>query len=160
MAEDERKPLNAQFLRLHIRATLQLANLWSVEAEELLLGTCAQESHLGTYRRQIGGGPGTGIYQIEPTTETSLWRDHIDFRPSLATAITNICGVRQPDRVQLEYNLAYQHVMARMRYRAWVKAPIPLTLNGQAEYWDKYYNCNPDVGTPQEYISNYRRFVI
>lgn len=155
----ERAPMNAQHLRLHMRSTLLLLNMWSQEAEELLMGTCAQESHLGTYRRQIGGGPGTGIYQIEVRTERSLWNDHLAFRPSLATAVTNICGVRGPDLVQLEYNLAYQHIMARLRYRAWVKSPIPAGLNAQAQYWKDHYNTEAGAGTPEEYISNYRRFV-
>ena len=158
----ERSPMDPTMLRQHIRGTLQLlgGGMHSLLAEELLLGTAAQESHLGTYRRQIGGGPALGIYQIEPTTERSLWRDYLDFRPALATAITRICGVRGPDEFQLEMNLAYQHIMARLRYWAWVKAPIPQSLQEQAEYWDKHYNCNPDHGTAEEYVSNFRRYVL
>jgi hypothetical protein len=147
---------------LHIRATLQLmgGKLWSIPAEELLLGTAAQESHLGTYRRQIGGGPGTGIYQIEPATEQSLWTDYIDYRGDLAVAITRVCGVRRPDVYQLEMNLAYQHIMCRLRYWAWVKEPVPPTLNSQALYWKEHYNTEMGAGKPEEYISSYRRLVL
>ena len=157
----ERQPMNPEILRLHIRSTLQLmgGKLWSFNSEELLLGTCAQESHLGTFRRQLGSGPGLGIYQMEPMTEQSLWKDYIYYRADLAVAITRVCGVKQPDTYQLEMNLAYQTIMARLRYFAWVKEPIPSTLNAQAKYWDDNYNCNPNAGTAQEYISNYRRFV-
>lgn len=151
--------MDPQYLRHHIRATLQLVNLWSPQAEELLLGTAAQESHLGKYRRQIGGGPGTGIYQIEPATEQSLWADYLDYRPSLAVNISMICGVRKPDNYQLENNLSYQHIMCRLRYYAWVKAPIPSTINAQANYWKDHYNTEQGAGNPQEYISNYRRYV-
>jgi hypothetical protein len=157
----ERQPMDPDALRLHIRSTLQLlgGKMWSIPAEELLLGTCAQESHLGTYRRQLGGGPGTGIYQIETSTEQSLWTDYIDYRGDLAVAITRVCGVRKPDAYQLEMNLSYQHIMCRLRYWAWVKEPIPPVLNAQAKYWDDHYNCNPNAGTVQEYVSNYRRVV-
>jgi len=151
--------MNPQFIRLHIRSTLQLINLWSPEAEELVIGTCAQESHLGKYRRQLGGGPGTGIYQIEPATEHSLWADYLAYRPSLAVMVTMVCGVRKPDTYQLEFNLAYQHIMCRLRYYAWVKEPIPMTLNAQAQYWKDHYNTEFGAGTVQGYISNYRRFV-
>lgn len=158
----ERIPMDPTVLRLHIRSTLQLlgGKLWSPESEEQLLGTCAQESRLGTYRRQIGGGPATGIYQIEPATERSLWRDYLDYRPALATAVTRVCGVRGPDQLQLEMNLAYQHIMCRIRYWAWVKEPVPSGLAAQAQYWDTHYNANPDHGTPEEYIRNYRMLVL
>ena len=157
----ERMPMDPTVLRLHIRSTLQLmgGKLWSPDAEELLLGTCAQESHLGIYRRQLGGGPGTGIYQIEPATERSLWRDYLGYRPTLATAVMRVCGVHDPDPLQLEMNLAYQHIMCRLRYWAWVKAPIPPTLSAQAQYWKEHYNTEMGAGKPEEYVSNYRRFV-
>lgn len=158
---NERQPMNPDALRLHMRSTLQLmgGKLWSPNAEELLLGTCAQESHLGTYRRQLGGGPALGIYQMEPMTEQSLWRDYIYYRADLAVAITRVCGVNKPDAYQLEMNLAYQHIMARLRYFAWVKEPIPMTLNTQAVYWKDHYNTELGKGRPEEYVSNYRRFV-
>lgn len=154
-------PLNAAALRAHIRSTLQLFDprMVAPEAENLLLGTCAQESRLGTDRRQVGGGPALGIYQIEPATEQSLWHDYLSYRKPLAIAVAKVCGVDSPDRWHLENNLAYQHIMVRLRYWAWVKAPIPLTIEGQAVYWDVHYNANPHHGTPAEYIENYRRFV-
>lgn len=153
--------MNANALRLHIRSTLQLmgGKLWSIQAEELLLGTCAQESHLGRYRKQLGGGPGTGIYQIEPLTEQSLWRDYLDYRPAMATAVTLITGVKGPGNYHLENNLAYQHIMCRLRYFAWVEEPIPTTLNAQAFYWKDHYNTKYGAGKPEEYVSNYRRFI-
>ena len=47
-----------------IRPTLKAINLWSIAAENLLLGTAAQESQLGHYLTQVKG-PALGIYQIE-----------------------------------------------------------------------------------------------
>lgn len=158
---NELQPMDAQALRLFTRSTLLLlgGRMWSQEAEELLMGTCAQESHLGTYRRQIGDGPARGIFQIEPETERSLWEDYLNFRPALAVAVANICGVKGPDVWALEKNLSYQIIMCRLRYYAWVKAPIPGTLNTQAAYWKEHYNTSEGAGKVEEYISNYRRFL-
>jgi hypothetical protein len=158
----ERIPMDPTVLRGHIRFTLRLmgGKLWSQEAEDLLLGTAAQESRLGVYRRQIGGGPGTGIYQIEPATERSLWKDYLDYRPAMATSVTRVCGVKGPDPFQLEMNLAYQHIMCRLRYFAWVKAPIPQGLAAQAQYWKDHYNTEDGAGRPEEYVSNYRMLVM
>lgn len=148
-------------LRLHIRSTLQLIALWSPAAEELLLGTAAQESHLGYYRRQVNG-PARGIYQMEPETERSLWIDSIAFRPALAVTINHVCGISQPYPPALEFNLAYQTIMARLRYYLWVKEPIPAAdnLRGQAAYWKRNYNTAEGAGTVSEYLSNYRKYVL
>ncbi len=149
-------------LRGHIRFTLKLlgGKLWSQDAEDLLMGTAAQESHLGASRRQIGGGPALGIYQIEPATERSLWKDYLDYRPAMAVAVTRVCGVRAPDPWHLEMNLAYQHIMCRLRYFAWVKAPVPQSLTAQADYWKQHYNTEDGAGRPEEYVSNYRALVM
>jgi hypothetical protein len=146
-------------LRLHIRSTLQLIDLWSPAAEELLLGTAAQESHLGYYRRQIRG-PARGIYQMEPSTERDIWDNFLRPRPDRIEAIYTTCGVDGPDQIQLERNLMYQTIMARMHYRR-IRAQLPAAdhLSEQARYWKRYYNTDHGKGSQAEYVENYRRFV-
>ncbi|MDD3814446.1 MAG: hypothetical protein PHZ02_07345 [Desulfocapsaceae bacterium] len=160
MIQKSSTQINAEQLRLHIRSTLQMLSLWSESVEELLLGTSAQESHLGYYRRQIKG-PARGIYQMEPNTERDIWINYLTYHRDLADAVHLICGVSGPDPMALEFNLAYQTIMARLHYLR-VKHPLPWKddLDSQAEYWDKYYNCNPVKGFPSEYIRNYRRVVL
>jgi hypothetical protein len=34
--------------------------------DDLLIATCAQETHMGVYLHQSGHGPALGIYQMEP----------------------------------------------------------------------------------------------
>jgi hypothetical protein len=151
--------INPDTLRLHIRSTLQLVNMWSCDAEELLIGTAAQESHLGYYRRQIRG-PARGIYQMEPATERDIWDNYLRVRPDISDLVYAICGVDGPDQIQLERNLMYQTIMARIHYRR-VSAPLPpaANLTEQARYWKRYYNTDQGRGRPSEYIENYRRFV-
>ena len=68
-------PLNVRDLRVEvIRPALRALDLWSPAAEDLVLGTAAQESGLA-YLRQIGGGPALGLWQIEPATQ--IGRAHV-----------------------------------------------------------------------------------
>jgi hypothetical protein len=47
--------------------------LHSDHCVELLAMICAHESLGGKHRRQIGGGPALGIFQIETVTHNSVW---------------------------------------------------------------------------------------
>ena len=51
--------------------------LVSQEAENLLMGTAAQESALGEYIRQLGNGPALGIFQMEPETFDDIVRNYL-----------------------------------------------------------------------------------
>lgn len=50
-----------------VRPVLRVMSAWSQPAEDLVMGTAAQESRL-TYLRQLGGGPALGLWQMEPAT--------------------------------------------------------------------------------------------
>jgi len=55
-------------LRELIQVVLKEYDLYSRDAEELLMLTAAVESNLGYYIKQVGGGPALGIFQCEPDT--------------------------------------------------------------------------------------------
>jgi len=128
---------------------------------ELLMGTAAQESDLGYYLVQTKG-PALGIYQIEPATHDSIWKYYINRKgkEKLREIIYGICGcTEQPDRYALITNLAYATAVARLKY--WpIAAAIPEDMWGQAEYWDKWFNANPLIGTTLEYVESYKQFVV
>lgn len=129
------------------------------EAVELLMGTCAQESHLGKYRKQIGGGPALGIYQMEPATFDDIVENYLSFNPSLKSKIMEASGVRELKAGDLVNNDKLSTCMARVHYLR-VKEAIPSSLDGQARYWKKYYNTPLGAGTEEEYKSNYKNLVI
>lgn len=134
--------------------------LHSNAAVSLLLGTAAVESDFGTYLQQLGGGPGCGIFSIEPATERSVWDDHLKYRPDRRTRVHALCGLHGPDPWVLYTNLAYQVIVARLKYRM-IPKPLPPArdIEAQAHYWNDYYNCNPVHGHPGEFVEKYHRYV-
>ena len=129
----------------------------SPPAVALLMGTCAQESHLGTYLRQMGGGPARGIMQMEINTEKDIWENYLKFNPVYRQYLIAETGVTGPDPHAMESNLAYSIAMARTHY---LRKPgaIPHTIEGQAAYWKEHYNTIYGAGTEEEYMVNYVRY--
>ncbi|MFI4954532.1 MAG: hypothetical protein ACHP9Y_01315 [Gammaproteobacteria bacterium] len=137
--------------------------LYSLEAEQQLLGTCAQESKFGTYLHQVGLGPALGIFQMEPKTHDSLLNDFLKYKPKMLESIMLACRFNRPPVAdQLIHNLFYATIMCRIHYlrtEEVTKKPIPKTLEGQADYWDRYYNVDPVRGARiKEYIGNYNKY--
>lgn len=151
-----------------IRPTLrQMGNtskgtsFWSKEAENLLLGTAAHESMGFRFRRQIGGGPALGLWQMEPDTHDDIWAHYLVRLADDAAAVRGVLppGVNHAAGL-LESNDAYACAMARIQYARVTPLPIPKAVEEQAWYWDRWYNRNPEKGTPEEYMENYRRHVL
>lgn len=149
--------------------------MYSRNAVALLMGTVAQESDMGFFLHQIGGGPGNGVYSIEPNTNHSLFRHYLiredkwplkkiilDMVPSSAILDENDGAVHytmvHPD--QLLTNLEYATAMARLLY--WTKPdPIPAEddILALGNYWDKHYNGNPNVGTAEEFKLSFEKWL-
>src|ERR1700722_17623196 len=114
----------AQFRSLIVKPALLELMLYSEDAIELLMFTCANESNGGTYIKQLTG-PALGIFQMEPNTYNDIWHNYIVNRHDLLLQLQhqfNINGI--PDEHQLIYDLRFATVMARIHY-ARVKEPIP-----------------------------------
>jgi hypothetical protein len=153
--------IDSEQLRLCvIRPTLQYLNSWSPAAENLLLGTAAQESQMGKYLKQIGG-PAFGIYQMEPATHNDLWANFIEFRPELKKNVMDLASSTFKNTpLELIANLAYATAMTRVFYlRVKELLPKPADIDGLAFYWKRHYNTNLGKGTVNEFKENYRRFV-
>ncbi|MHB1227684.1 MAG: hypothetical protein ACYC0O_09190 [Desulfurivibrionaceae bacterium] len=148
-----------QFREL-ISDVLQAIGLHTPAAVNLLLGTAAQESRFGTYLRQMGKGPALGVFQMEPATERDIWDNFLRYHPELVMAITAATGATGPGP-NLRWNLAYQIAMARVHYLR-KKPPMPAAddLLGLANYWKQHYNTMLGKGTVEEFMANYRRYVL
>lgn len=154
--------IHPEHLRLHvIRPALRQIGLWSEAAEDLLLGTAAVESNLGTYLVQIGGGPALSPWQIEPATHADLWINFLAFRDPLASSLQQLAPVRcwatdSTVRVSADAlleSLTYAAAVARLVYR---RAPEPLPAAGDwwgfEAYHKKHYNTLLGKTRPGEFI--------
>ncbi|MBT4083561.1 MAG: hypothetical protein HOD58_06290 [Gammaproteobacteria bacterium] len=144
-----------------IRPTLKFLDKWSPAAENLLLGTAAQESQMGTYLRQIGGGPACGMFQIEPKTNRDVWNKYLKYRPDIAEKVSSFMYSGFDQDFMLVSSLPYATSIARLVY--W-RSPLPLPnandVEGLAEMWKEVYNTKNGAGTEQEFVENYHRYVV
>jgi len=146
-------------LRELIEETLKEINLYSEDAVNLLMGTAAQESHLGVYIRQLGCGVAQGIFQMEAATLEDIKQNYLSYRPELSEIILKACNSMSITPDSLRWNLKLATCMARVHYLR-VDEPLPDDLQGYAEYWKKYYNSYLGKGSTSEFIHNYKTYVL
>lgn len=157
-----------QFIEQIIQPTLKSLSLYSLAAEQLLAGTCAQESAFGTYLVQ-NKGPALGIFQMEDATYTDIWRSYLNNIGAggpMPETIVAVCGMTRclypeiPKSSNLVHNLKYACTMARIHYLR-AKEPLPAAndIPALAAYWKKYYNTPKGKGHEDEFISNFKRYL-
>lgn len=130
---------------------LKLWGMYSAEAVTLLAMIAAHESGGGKYRRQIGGGPARGIFQMELETHKQVWlhSDTIKQRAS-KFGIVN-------DESKLELDDVYALFVAR-HYLAMDTKPIPKTLIEMSKYCKSYWN-RTGAATAEKYLNDYNSWV-
>lgn len=152
-------PIEKNQLRdLISRTLMKIPKLYSKNAVELLMLTAATESDLGTYLVQVGG-PALGLMQVEPNTMRDNYGNYLYFRDRLRFDIGEACGVYEASEWQLESNMAFNILMARLKY--WRSdEPMPDTLLGMAVWHEKWYNTKNNYnGTDIEHtLSKYHYF--
>ena len=146
--------------RYIIIPTLDYIGMNSKSAVNLLLGTAAQESRLGKYLHQING-PALGIYQCEPNTLDDIFNKYLRHRKELLRKILKLSIPGLTKSKNAVGNLYYATAIARIHYyRVPEKLPSSDDIEGLANYWKKYYNTKKGKGTPEEFINNYKRYVL
>ena len=150
--------MNNDQLRELITETLQEIDLYSEKAVRLLMGTAAQESHLGEYIHQING-PALGIMQMEPAT----FKDHVRWlskrEDDLIYKIMSSANIQTWSVNDLKWNLKLSIAMARVHY---LRKPdrLPTTIEEMAAYYKKFYNTYLGAATEEEFINNYNTYVL
>lgn len=134
--------------------------LYSANAEEILLMIACHESSLGRHLRQIGGGPGRGLFQVEPRTMRDNYINFINLKAGLALQIREVTGVTGPDNDQLTYNPLFGATMARVwLYRRPGALPSAHDLIAMAEYAKVNYNSAKGNANAEKYLIDYHRLV-
>lgn len=142
----------------HIVPALNAMGLYTLAAEELLMGTAAVES---AFRRvlQFPQGPGRGYFQMEAATFNDLasrvlaqkankpWKVAID---SLASRLP----INSNDLVT---NHTLAAAMAMLKYES-VHRSVPVKAADHAEFWWRYYNGRSPRGLkPADYRAAWAR---
>ena len=140
--------------------TLDVLQMKSDAAINLLLGTCAQESAMGEYLVQIKG-PAQGIFQMEPTTFRDIWANFVSYKPDIEQKLRDDFRGRANNPSQMVTDLRYAAAMCRLHYYR-VKDPLPRADDvwGLGHYWKKHYNTELGKGTVKEFVRNFERYVM
>lgn len=156
--------INVNQLRSVIQRTLKKFEelggaTYSEEAVELLMMVAAHESNLGTYLRQLGGGPALGLYQHEPETIRDLYRVVISKNQKLDFAVSKFVpsskSLSAKDYSELvETDLRYATVLARVHFMRF-KEPIPKDNEGMAQYAKKHWNTEAGAAKWEDYYMAY-----
>jgi hypothetical protein len=151
--------LEPEELRELIQKTLQPINLWSPSAEELLMATCANESLLGGYRRQVGG-PALGIFQMEPEDFNDIFKNYLAYHPSLLTDVCALASTQPPRPVELVTNDAFAVLLARIHYlRQPGMLPPPNDIEAIWRYYKLFFNTPGGAATHDAFVTNYKKLV-
>ncbi len=148
-----------QFRALIIKPALTDLKLYSEEACELMIFTCAVESDGGRYLKQVSGNA-LGIYQMEPATYNDIWVNYIPHQlPIQLQLIHNFDCNNIPSEDRLVYDLRYATAMTRIHYRRVPEAlPRLHDLDGLWNYYKKYYNTALGKATFHDAVNDYQRF--
>lgn len=149
-----------QLKEIIIVPTITALGMNSPSAVNLLLGTAAQESHLGRYLKQINGSA-LGLYQIEPRTFHWVWTSRIDTSYAMKARIRLMLGYEgKPDVMRLASDLMLSTAICRLYY-ATFEEPLPDAddVEGLADYWKKHWNTVLGKGTTKQFIENYKRYI-
>lgn len=151
------KPWQPQALRQLIQKTLVPFGLYSANAEELLMATCAQESLLGKFRRQEGGGPALGIFQMEPADFNDIWTNYLAYRVRMADELRALASTQPPRPAELVTNDPFAIVLCRVQYER-VPEPLPSAgdLNALWRYYKQHYNTPEGVATQEQFYAHYQ----
>ena len=164
---------------LIVRPALEQLNEWSQSAEDLLLGTAAQESKLG-FRMRSGHDNGQGLYNISARAHLKIWDEYLVKDPELASRLRGLASQHQflkSPHTELIYNLSYASGVAWMIYkRCHLKLPDKASVHELANFWLNYYrakdgtngvdqNINHEIiGNPEctidTFVRNYRSLVL
>ena len=133
---------------------------YSMAAENLLMGTCAQESKMGTFLVQLDGGPAMGIFQMEPATHHDIYANYLYYHEGISDKIMDYNMMNGADNPKLLINdLAYAAAMCRVHYYRVPKALPADNVEELANYYKLFYNTPEGKATVQQFIDNYHRFV-
>lgn len=147
-----------------IKPYLELMGENSAAAQNLLLGTAAQESLLGAhcYCSQTHG---FGLYRITAEKHVELWDKYLVQFPDLASQLRGLASQQQflktPHR-ELISNLLYATGIAWMIYRrCGIETNKTIKFSDLALLWATHFDNGTDTHrNPDDFMHSYRTFLL
>ena len=138
-----------------VTRTLKEYDFYSKDALYLMLGTIAQESQSGTFLRQK-----TKYFDLEMHAVGITQVEQLTFNYVLEKYGTKY-HLNWVKFEMLEWNLKLAIIFGRLKYLT-IKAKLPSykDINAMAKYWKKYYNSIDGIGKVEEFIDNYKTYVL
>lgn len=145
--------IHKEQLRNLIRETLEhMGTKYATpSAVELLMMTCAHESRLGSYLKQVNG-PALGLFQMEPDTLDDLWDNYINYHKDIEWHFDLYQAWDTPD--ELTWNHKFAIVAARLQYYRVTEA-LPGQPEELARYAKQYWNTDLGKAEASDYLEAY-----
>ena len=135
-----------------VEHVLKALDMHSPDAFDLVMRTGMQESRF-KHLEQIKG-PALGFFQVELETANDIWYNYLVFKESIRDKMKMLNLPMGPwDELTIMSNIALQAALCRLHYRRF-RDPIPSTIEGQADYYKRFYNTPQGKATVEEFISN------
>lgn len=144
-----------------VKPALEILSMYDLRCEQLIMGTFAVESRLGSKLKQFPTGPAKGLGQMEDATHDDCWRSYLRYRPPLADTLRSLappCFHSVDPEVQVRAealigSLYYSAGMTRIRYRRVEEAlPQANDWSGMAAYWEKHYNTPGNAPDERDFM--------
>ena len=145
--------VNREQLRGIVENTLRYLGEKNVgKFADLLMLTAQIESDLGYHYKQVRG-PAVGVFQMEPSTEQSIWNDYLRYQPKLSSKIKDLRSKSKIDGTRdLEWNVAYATGMAYTLYK-WRKVdPSKMNTEDMLKIYKSKYNTSAGKSTMEKSI--------
>jgi hypothetical protein len=141
-----------------IRPTLKQIGQYSRAAENLLLGTAAQESGLGSHLKPEHSH-GLGIYQISRQRHMKVWDQYLVNLPELASDIRGLASQHEfleHPHAELTTNLSYATAIA---WAVYCQSGVVLPQNADnaealAQQWLQHFHRTG--GSRREFVKTWR----
>ncbi|MCK5894890.1 MAG: hypothetical protein KAG53_10930 [Endozoicomonadaceae bacterium] len=156
-----------EFREYVVQPTLKDIDFPSLFAENLLLGTAAVESDLGSHLH-LADHASLGIYQISPTTHRKIWDTFLYNRHDLASKVRGLASQREfllRPHAELATNLSYSTAIALMVYLSTKKNFDELAANNPqvlADTWLQYFKSEQSEsnGSSERFIESYNHLIL
>lgn len=154
---------NQQFRILIIQPALKQIRRYSIDGEETLIATLAQESLGCSYLAQLRG-IAVGPFMVEPDTYKSTLA-YINRDMDLRIAAYSPFGYKLPPPIDvLTFNLRFAAIICYLTYEMKLKKdnkklPDAKDLNAIWLIYKQYYNTLEGRATKDEFVAHYNQFI-